>query len=111
SCTYFVQAEDGLRDRNVTGVQTCALPISTTTHRPGTHPETTHTRRRRRSRRTVRPITYRANSTTHTRTRDTRNKTQNTTERNIRSEKRREGKERRYTRTSAQYKNRQSKKE
>src|SRR5207249_9134197 len=23
------QAEDGIRDRNVTGVQTCALPIST----------------------------------------------------------------------------------
>src|SRR5699024_5906077 len=23
----FVQAEDGIRDRNVTGVQTCALPI------------------------------------------------------------------------------------
>src|SRR5699024_11532642 len=33
-CTYvvlilcfFFQAEDGIRDRNVTGVQTCALPI------------------------------------------------------------------------------------
>src|SRR5207249_7335186 len=30
-CLYFVlfffQAEDGIRDRNVTGVQTCALPI------------------------------------------------------------------------------------
>src|SRR5699024_12017766 len=25
-----VQAEDGIRDRNVTGVQTCALPISYT---------------------------------------------------------------------------------
>src|SRR5207249_7477894 len=25
------QAEDGIRDRNVTGVQTCALPISVTT--------------------------------------------------------------------------------
>src|SRR5699024_11859141 len=25
---FFVQAEDGIRDRNVTGVQTCALPIS-----------------------------------------------------------------------------------
>src|SRR5699024_11732535 len=24
---YFIQAEDGIRDRNVTGVQTCALPI------------------------------------------------------------------------------------
>src|SRR5699024_11662198 len=26
-CFYF-QAADGIRDRNVTGVQTCALPIS-----------------------------------------------------------------------------------
>src|SRR5207249_8756405 len=27
-CSYFFfQAEDGIRDRNVTGVQTCALPI------------------------------------------------------------------------------------
>src|SRR5699024_12625904 len=31
SCSFFCfffQAEDGIRDRNVTGVQTCALPIS-----------------------------------------------------------------------------------
>src|SRR5207249_9023778 len=29
SClAFFFQAEDGIRDRNVTGVQTCALPIS-----------------------------------------------------------------------------------
>src|SRR5699024_2478987 len=28
-CVFFFQAEDGIRDRNVTGVQTCALPIST----------------------------------------------------------------------------------
>src|SRR5207249_8186162 len=27
-CCFFFQAEDGIRDRNVTGVQTCALPIS-----------------------------------------------------------------------------------
>src|SRR5207249_6742106 len=26
----FFQAEDGIRDRNVTGVQTCALPIYST---------------------------------------------------------------------------------
>src|SRR5699024_11248346 len=26
-CYFFFQAEDGKRDRNVTGVQTCALPI------------------------------------------------------------------------------------
>src|SRR5207249_7710223 len=29
-CFFFFQAEDGIRDRNVTGVQTCALPISST---------------------------------------------------------------------------------
>src|SRR5699024_11229864 len=29
-CVFFFQAEDGIRDRNVTGVQTCALPISIT---------------------------------------------------------------------------------
>src|SRR5699024_11231282 len=28
---FFFQAEDGIRDRNVTGVQTCALPICTFT--------------------------------------------------------------------------------
>src|SRR5699024_11750994 len=28
---FFFQAEDGIRDRNVTGVQTCALPIFTRT--------------------------------------------------------------------------------
>src|SRR5699024_11750172 len=28
ACLFFFQAEDGIRDRNVTGVQTCALPIS-----------------------------------------------------------------------------------
>src|SRR6266540_4708668 len=27
---FFFQAEDGIRDRDVTGVQTCALPISPT---------------------------------------------------------------------------------
>src|SRR5699024_12223279 len=31
---FFYQAEDGIRDRNVTGVQTCALPISKRTARP-----------------------------------------------------------------------------
>src|SRR5699024_5757754 len=28
---FFFQAEDGIRDRNVTGVQTCALPIFSAT--------------------------------------------------------------------------------
>src|SRR5688500_19610290 len=27
SCIFFFQAEDGIRDYKVTGVQTCALPI------------------------------------------------------------------------------------
>ena len=26
-CVFFFQAEDGIRDYDVTGVQTCALPI------------------------------------------------------------------------------------
>src|SRR5205823_8576956 len=33
---FFFQAEDGIRDKLVTGVQTCALPIS----RPGTEVQT-----------------------------------------------------------------------
>src|SRR6266513_4469073 len=31
---FFFPAEDGIRDRNVTGVQTCALPISVAVTRP-----------------------------------------------------------------------------
>src|SRR5699024_11420502 len=30
---FFFQAEDGIRDRNVTGVQTCALPIYANFHK------------------------------------------------------------------------------
>src|SRR3989440_6097896 len=30
ACFFFFQAEDGIRDLIVTGVQTCALPIYTT---------------------------------------------------------------------------------
>src|SRR2546430_15704352 len=33
SLLFFFQAEDGIRDLTVTGVQTCALPISTTSAR------------------------------------------------------------------------------
>src|SRR5699024_5295653 len=33
----FFQAEDGIRDRNVTGVQTCALPIFVSMLDLGTH--------------------------------------------------------------------------
>src|SRR5690625_7199316 len=32
-CFFFFQAEDGIRDGHVTGVQTCALPIYPATHR------------------------------------------------------------------------------
>src|SRR5882762_11803471 len=32
---FFFQAEDGIRDSSVTGVQTCALPISWHAARPG----------------------------------------------------------------------------
>src|SRR5699024_11740471 len=46
---FFFQAEDGIRDRNVTGVQTCALPILKSSrsaaalrrHRQLLHPSTT----------------------------------------------------------------------
>src|SRR5699024_12710059 len=34
---FFFQAEDGIRDRNVTGVQTCALPICDCTSLGGKH--------------------------------------------------------------------------
>src|SRR5207248_6724103 len=32
---FFFQAEDGIRDRTVTGVQTCALPIYAMSKTPG----------------------------------------------------------------------------
>src|SRR5690625_6274036 len=34
---FFFQAEDGIRDGHVTGVQTCALPISLGDHIPDPH--------------------------------------------------------------------------
>src|SRR4029434_11326647 len=40
-CCCFCQAEDGIRDSSVTGVQTCALPISQT--HTDTHTQTHHT--------------------------------------------------------------------
>src|SRR5690606_40796944 len=43
SASFFFQAEDGIRDFHVTGVQTCALPISSTS-------TITPSRRPRRSR-------------------------------------------------------------
>src|SRR6266516_3959860 len=36
---FFFQAEDGIRDRTVTGVQTCALPISAFWRRGSSHLE------------------------------------------------------------------------
>src|SRR5947209_19649176 len=42
---FFFQAEDGIRDIGVTGVQTCALPIST----PSTGPPRPRSAGRRRS--------------------------------------------------------------
>src|SRR5690625_7710945 len=33
-CFFFFQAEDGIRDGHVTGVQTCALPIFVRHHLP-----------------------------------------------------------------------------
>src|ERR1019366_5145548 len=37
TCFFFFQAEDGIRDWSVTGVQTCALPIWERSWRPPTH--------------------------------------------------------------------------
>src|SRR2546422_6402341 len=37
-CIFFFQAEDGIRDVAVTGVQTCALPISESRDGPGECP-------------------------------------------------------------------------
>src|SRR5437667_8971652 len=38
---FFFQAEDGIRDRDVTGVQTCALPISAKNAKPNHAPSET----------------------------------------------------------------------
>src|SRR5256885_11954355 len=37
-CLFFFQAEDGIRDYKVTGVQTCALPICRSSARAGSLP-------------------------------------------------------------------------
>ena len=44
---FFFQAEDGIRDYKVTGVQTCALPISQT---PNPKPQTPNPKPRTRKR-------------------------------------------------------------
>src|SRR5688500_20243923 len=44
---FFLQAEDGIRDYKVTGVQTCALPISLDRHPSRPHyPDRDRSRRR-----------------------------------------------------------------
>src|SRR5437763_9362814 len=48
-CFFFFQAEDGIRDTSVTGVQTCALPICATGRR--VRRSTRHCHRGGRSRR------------------------------------------------------------
>src|ERR1041385_9418514 len=40
-CVFFFQAEDGIRDVAVTGVQTCALPISDDAVRLAVHHKAT----------------------------------------------------------------------
>src|SRR2546426_7308642 len=42
---FFFQAEDGIRDYKVTGVQTCALPISRRRTSPGGGADSRRTRR------------------------------------------------------------------
>src|SRR5690348_18225485 len=39
---FFFQAEDGIRDGRVTGVQTCALPIYSLAHRVTNCAQTSH---------------------------------------------------------------------
>src|SRR5258708_17870846 len=39
---FFFQAEDGIRDDLVTGVQTCALPILSVLRRKGVHNRASH---------------------------------------------------------------------
>src|SRR5690349_23673674 len=55
-CFFFFQAEDGIRDLYVTGVQTCALPISS-----ASRPENASAPRRRPgAERTSRPLVVEA---------------------------------------------------
>src|SRR5438105_5525832 len=63
---FFFQAEDGIRDPLVTGVQTCALPILRRAPAPAAWMAAPRTRasggrapRRRRSRRRARPVVAR----------------------------------------------------
>src|SRR5690606_40525737 len=75
---FFFQAEDGIRDFHVTGVQTCALPISAD-----------HSSRSRRRARTSRASMRRASTMIESATRSVRT----IPSRRRRSEERRVGKE------------------
>src|SRR5437868_15535054 len=91
---FFFQAEDGIRDRNVTGVQTCALPIlgpaCSTCRR-----SSTRSRRCATARRTSRTST---GSTTPSST--SAKRSSRTSGPTRRSEERRVGKECRYRRSA-----------
>src|SRR5688572_31004582 len=52
---FFFQAEDGIRDLTVTGVQTCALPIWAMTQRVRDHPGAEQDRERVASSPVARP--------------------------------------------------------
>src|SRR5437660_291551 len=82
SIFFFFQAEDGIRDGHVTGVQTCALPICTCLRPDGGG---SRCAARSRARRASRTATIRAKARTHRCAAD-----------RTRSEERRVGKEGRY---------------
>src|SRR5690606_40584434 len=52
---FFFQAEDGIRDFHVTGVQTCALPISQTPPPPKPQPPSTKQGKRQKGTQTTTP--------------------------------------------------------
>src|SRR2546430_3150545 len=53
---FFFQAEDGIRDLTVTGVQTCALPICVGEHHPAVDVADDHAGRQIRERRLELPL-------------------------------------------------------
>src|SRR5207253_8267907 len=79
---FFFQAEDGIRDGHVTGVQTCALPIFACTHG--------RSFQNHASRRSARPARWRAPHCAQSRLRGTSGRP---VRRGARSEERRVGKE------------------
>src|SRR5207248_7172226 len=59
---FFFQAEDGIRDRTVTGVQTCALPIFSAELFSGGAPGRSSSDRNARPRRTDIPSTEKSSA-------------------------------------------------